>query len=171
MNIVVPNFMEEEKRFQMNLLRLAGQTSVVTVEVMLETVSYITNNSIEEALFIEQSYLGNLFDNEDFVRVCSKVCSLNDVISSFQVAKQSNDLTFLEQMRSAHRSARQFLDDPELKTQIKDIVLQRKVNIERIAYWNMFQMMVQLVRQFPRGNFSRNLANLLPGISTQLPTY
>jgi hypothetical protein len=137
---------------------------------MLDTISFITNQSVEEALFIEQIYLGSLFDNEEFVKVCAKVCSLSHIISSFQNAKQSNDHVFLEQMRSAHRTAREFLNDPELKGQIKEIVLQRKANMERRAYWNMFHMMVQLVQQFPRGNFSRHLSKLLPGISNNLPT-
>ena len=163
--------MEEEKRFQMNLLRLAGITSAVSVEVMLDTISFITNQSVEETLFIEQIYLGNLFDNEEFVKVCAQDCSLSHVIISFQNAKQSNNHVFLEQMRSAHRSAREFLNDAELKAQIKDFVLQRKANMERRAYWNMFHMMVQLVQQFPEGNSSRHLSNLLPGISNTLPTF
>ncbi len=67
-------------------------------------------------MVIEQSYLGNLFENEEFIRACCKVGSLNHVITSFQLAKQNNDNLFLEQMRSTHRLARQFLDDVELKT-------------------------------------------------------
>ena len=67
--------MEKEKQFQMNLLRLAGKTSAVTVETMLDTISYISNHSIEDALFIEQTYLGNLFENKKFVQYCCKICS------------------------------------------------------------------------------------------------
>ena len=41
--------------------------------------------------------------------------------------------------------------------------------MEQKACWNVFQMMVQLVQQFPRGNFSRLLASLIPDISRRLP--
>ena len=57
-NIFLPNFMDAEKSFQMNLLRLTGSTSAVTIDFMLETLIYINSNSVNEALFIEESYLG-----------------------------------------------------------------------------------------------------------------
>ncbi len=73
--------MEEEKQFQINLLRLSGKTNVINLETILDTMSFISNNSIEDALFIEQNYLGNLFENKDFVKLYS-INSLTDLISS-----------------------------------------------------------------------------------------
>jgi hypothetical protein len=38
----------------------------------------------------------------------------------------------------------------------------------KTLFWNLFQMMVQLVQQFSGGNFSRHLANSFPEFSNHL---
>ena len=142
--------LKDEKDFQVNLLRLAGVTSAVTVDQMLSTIAYINNQNVDEALVIEQSYLGNLFTNAEFMRVCCPISSLHHVIDCFLRAKRDNNDDSLRQFDSAHRLARQFLDDPEIKKYIKDLVTRRKKDIYFKACWKTVQMMRDLTQRFPR---------------------
>ena len=169
LSIFQHNFLKEEKDFQANLLRLAGVTSAVTVEHMLQTLIYITNQNIEDALVIEQSYLGNLFNNEEFIGVCCPVSSLDHLVACFQLAKRENNVELLRQFDSAHRIARQFLDDPEIKKFIQELVARRKNDMYFKACWETFQAMLDLIQQFPRGNFALNLLERLSALITALP--
>ena len=41
----------------MNILRLAGNTQIVTLEAMFETIAYASQHGIIELLLIEENYL------------------------------------------------------------------------------------------------------------------
>ncbi len=44
-NIIFPNFIEEEKKFQHNLSESAGLTDAVSVDCIFEVLLYIQNHS------------------------------------------------------------------------------------------------------------------------------
>lgn len=66
-NIISPNFLDAERKFELNLKRLSGATNAVTVDFMLETIVFINNNAVVEAQFIEEAYLGVIFDDDEFL--------------------------------------------------------------------------------------------------------
>jgi len=169
LHIFQPDILKDEKDFQVNLLRLAGETSSVTVEHMLQTLIYITNQNVEEALVIEQSYLGNLFNNEEFNGVCCPVSSLDHVVACFQLAKRDDNVELLRQFDAAHRVARRFLDDPEIKKLSQQLASRRKNDMYFKVCWKTFETMLDLVQMFPRGNFTLHLVKHLSALMTALP--
>lgn len=156
-----------EKRFQLNLTRLAGVTNAIAIDHMLETISYITSHSIHEARFIEEKYLGMLFEDENLQQY--GVYTLEGLATTFEEAKKHDDVEFLKCFKIAHRKSRSFLEDVEIKKLLKDIVLQRANDVERNCCFNVFAMMLQLIQNFPEGKFPQHLAKLLPEMSKHLP--
>jgi hypothetical protein len=78
-----------EKAFQMNLIRLARQTSAVTIDHMFEFLIFTNNNAVAEVQFVEESYLGHVFNNERFINEANiPICSFQLLFENFQEAKK-----------------------------------------------------------------------------------
>ena len=162
-NVFFPNFMDEERKFHMTLHRLCGVTSSVTVDYIFEALGYISNKSVIEAQFIEEAYLGNIFDNETFlVEGKISICSLQYLMNRYTDAVKSNDHDFLRLLRQAHRQARSFLEADDVKARIREVIIQRQKNIERRAVWTAFTNIMGLLQYFPSARFSTVLQPLLP---------
>jgi hypothetical protein len=155
--------MEEEKKFVLNLTRLCGPTNSVTVDFMFETLSYINANAVVEAQFIEAIYLGNIFDDDDFLlRVGIQICSVEVLINRYEEAKRNQDGDFLTLLRKKHREAREFLNSEGVKQQIKATIEVRKSTMQNRAIWDTIANIFGLLQNFPQCNLGRLLAPLLP---------
>lgn len=155
--------MDEEKKFLLNLTRLAGPTNAVTVDFMFETLVYINNNSVVEAQFIEANYLESIFDDDEFLQQGGiRICSVQVLLARYEEAKRNPEDNFLTLLRQKHRVARRFLDDEVMKKQIKDLIEIRKGTMEHRAIWTTIANIFGLLQHFPRCNLGRILAPLLP---------
>ena len=55
-----------ERQFQTNILRLSGNTLIVTLETIFETIAYASQHGVIELLFIEEYYLPYFFEDDEF---------------------------------------------------------------------------------------------------------
>lgn len=136
-----------ENGFQMNLIRLAGDTSAVTIDHMLEFLTYTNNNSVLEVQFVEQKYTASIFNNQKFLDDGNiSICSLQFLIDKYQDAKKRNDSHFLKLLRDAHRQARAFLNEPAIKSKLNEIIIQRKSQGEYQAYVDILVSMIGFMK-------------------------
>jgi hypothetical protein len=151
-----------EIQFQMNLLRLAGKTQIVTLENIFETISYASQNGISDLLFLEEDYLPHLFGDEAFM---AYICSFPSLVQRFEEAKNKNDPVVLEAFRIAHRKARLFLDDAEIKAKLKNICSFRASVNQYQAYVNMIQVMLNYTQDYV---FHTPAIEIIQGVFPQL---
>ena len=152
-----------EKVFQMNLIRLAGNTSAVTIDHMLEFFAYANKNSVVEVIFVEQEYTASVFNNQVFDDANINIDSLQILIDKYEDAKKNNDPHFLKLLRDAHRQARAFLNEPEIKTKLKEIVSQRKFQSEYRGYMNVLTTVVDFMKDFGDNRLlNASLTTILP---------
>jgi len=155
--------MEEEKKFVLNLTRLCGPTNAVTVDFMFETLSYINNNSVVEAQFIEAIYLGSIFDDDEFLQKSGiRICSVQVLINRYEEAKRNPDDDFLPLLRNKHREAREFLNDEDVKNHIRTTIEVRNETMQNRAVWTTITTIFGLLQHFPKCNLGRLLSPLLP---------
>jgi hypothetical protein len=133
----------------MNLERMMGRTDAITVDHMLECIVFINNNAVSELLFIEQGYLGSIFNNEEFlVKGQVDICSVQILVNRFEQAKKDNDREFLSLFRIAHREARKFLDDEGVKSTLKSLLGKRRAMVEYQAYMNIVSSVANFMCDF-----------------------
>ncbi len=162
--------MDAEKKFILNLTRLAGLTEAVSVDAIVETLAYISNNAVLEAQFLEECYLSVVFEDDDFIDQAGiHVCSVSNFINRVHEAIKANDGVFLGLLRSVHRRAREFLRRPEIKQRIQDLIIERQESLESKAIWNAITALVAVVQNFPRNYHARLFADFMPRITERLP--
>jgi hypothetical protein len=155
--------MDEEKKFMHNLTRLAGPINAVTVDSMFETLSYINSNAVLEAEFIEGTYLGSIFDDEEFLQQSGiRICSVQILFSRYEEAKRNSDDVFLSLLRQKHRIARAFLDSDDVRRQIRELIEVRKGTMQHRAIWTTITNILGLLQHFPNCGIGRLLAPMLP---------
>jgi hypothetical protein len=158
--------MDEENKFILNLTRLCGATNAVTLDFILETLVYINNNAVVEALFIEESYLVSIFDDEEFLQVGKiSICSVQFLINRYEESKRNSDDDFLVLLRQKHRTARAFLNDDAIKDSIRQVIESRKETIKHQATWTTINNIFGLLQHFPTASISRLLYPLLPQLT------
>jgi hypothetical protein len=169
-NIMLPNFKNAERSFQINLERMMGRTDAITVDHMLECIVFINNNAVSELLFIEQGYLGSIFNNEEFlVKGKVNICSIQILVNRYEQAKKDNDIEFLNLFRIAHREARMFLDDVGVKNTLRTLLEKRRATVEYQAYMNIVSSIATFMRDFGYNKmittmFSEFLSQLSAGV-------
>ena len=144
-----------ERQFQMNILRLSGNTQMVTLETMFETITYASQQGIIEILFLEEYYLPYFFDDKLLQVIQLYVCAIPSLIQRYNEAKQRNDKSVLEAFRNTHRKARMFLDNQDIKMKLKAFSLSRSSVIQYQAYINMINVML---------NYTYDYVNHTPAI-------
>ena len=82
----------------------------------------------------------------------------------------NNDADILRKYRAIHRKARGFLSDPEMKTRIKGAITERKSTMEKKAIWNVIIQVIQIIQAFPTNIHSRIFAQIMPQLTSQLPS-
>ena len=156
------NFMEEEKRFHMNLLRLASSKSAITIDFMLETLTFISHHSVDDALFIEEAYLGKMFQDKEFMEGAKIItCSVPYLSNRFEEAKRNEDVKFLRHLQRAHRESCSFLTDETIRSNILAILEERKKGMENKAMLLIHQNIQCFLQEFPNSTMSKILQTSL----------
>lgn len=160
-----------EKCFQMNLLRLAGRTDIVTTENMFEVIVYASQNGISEVLFVEENYLGCYFTNDEFMaKIGLHNCSLPDLIRRYEEAKSKNEADMLSAFRAVHRQARLFLQDEEIKINLKQLCAFRSSVNQYQAFINMIQVMLNYTREyFTHAPVINLIQGIFPSLAQNVP--
>ena len=91
-NIMLPNYMEEERVFIHNLTILGDTVHAVSFEIMVNTLMYISKNAVTEATFIRANYLGKLFDDEEFLDQGKiYICELDCLVKRYDEEKKESE--------------------------------------------------------------------------------
>ena len=153
-----------EKAFQMNLIRLSGSTSAVSIDHMFEFLVYTNSNSVHDVQFVEEIYTDSIFNNQQFLDDASiSICSLQIIFDKYQEAIKNNDSHFLKLLHDAHRQARVFLNDQATKARLKEIANQRKTQNEYQAYMNILSSIVGFMTDFSYNHhLNVSLTTMLP---------
>jgi hypothetical protein len=169
-NMTLSKYLDEERKFVLNLTRLCGATNAVTVEYIIEAIIYINNHGIVEGQFIEENYLGSFFDDEEFLtRGDISVCSVQSLKDRYDLAKSTNDIEFLTLLRTKHRETRVFLIDQQLKERIRHLIEKRRKAVEHGAVWTAVISICGVIEHFPNSSFGQFMAPLLPQMLLSLP--
>eukprot|EP00981_Chlorochromonas_danica_P009887 scaffold2859_cov126-Ochromonas_danica.AAC.1 len=107
-----------EDKFKLNLKRLSGLTSAVTIDDMCEVMAYIQNNGVHDLSFVEEPYRASIFSDDEFLE---------------KTAVQ----------RDSHRVARKFLEDAGIKDRIRDY---DRINDQRNLYKDFCDLLLMSVR-------------------------
>ena len=162
--------MDEDKLFIHNLTRLRGTISAVSIDAMFDSLMYVAKNAVIEAQFVEENYLGCMFDDEEFLEEGKIfICSLTCVINRYEEAKRNSDVNFLALLRKKHRQARQFLDNDATKERIGQLIDLRYATIENRAIWATIVNIFGLLQHFPRTAVGHLLAPLIPQLTEAVP--
>jgi hypothetical protein len=139
-----------EKRFQYNLLKLSGNTSGVYIETIFEFISYASQNKIIDVYFVEEQYLNVFYNNDEFLNVTKEenICNLEKIISIYKKAKDEDNIEILRLFRKMHREGINFLENPEIKENLKKILNERKSKDEYKSYILMLNGIQQYMQDF-----------------------
>lgn len=133
-----------EEKFKLNLKRLCGLTTAVTIDDMCEVMSYIQNNGIHDLSFVEEAYKSSIFSDDEFLEKTGIiVCSVEQFISAWEDAKEKKDVAVLKLFRDAHREARKFLEESDIKDRIHEFV---RIHDQRNLYKDYCDFLLMSVR-------------------------
>jgi nitrogenase molybdenum-iron protein alpha/beta subunit len=140
-----------EQKFKLSLKRLYGQTIAVTIDDMCDVMCYIQDNGVHDLSFVEEAYKLSIFSDDEFLEKTNIiVCSVEQFIAAWEDAKEKKDAEILKLFRDKHRHARKFLEEPEIKDQIREfdrILDQRNLYKD---YCDLLLMSVRFVRRHLR---------------------
>ena len=169
-NMILPNYMEEERLFIHNLTILGDTVQAVSFEIMVNTLMYISKNAVTEATFIGANYLGKLFDDEEFLDQGKiYICELDCLVKRYDEAKRNSDGEFLTLLRRKHRQAREFLDNDSMKERIHNLIALRNASMEKRAIWSTFVNLFGLLQLFPTSAIGQFLAPQMPQLMQTVP--
>ena len=59
----------------------------ISIDTIFDVISYIDRNSVTEMLFIQDAYLGVIYDDDEFIEIANVlVCSFDLLFKKFQDA-------------------------------------------------------------------------------------
>jgi len=158
--------MEKENKFILNLTRLSGSISAITIDCMFETLAYIDEHAIIEAQFIEANYLGSLFNDDEIMQKWGMSdSSLKELILLYEEAKKATDDEFDEcftVLRQKHKYARKFLEFFDIQNKIRLLIDTRKKELQYHAACDTVKHIIELLQHFPHSDTCKILAPLLP---------
>lgn len=174
MSISIGIGMSTEREFLMNLKHLCGSTNAVTVDYVLGAVSYINQHCIEECQFIVEEYTRVISNNDSFLEIANlPIFSVPLLVELYRQARDnpSQNRELLKELRSIHRQARSFLDDPKVKERIELIATNRKQSMVFQQYLNV----VDTITGFARDSVDldcrvvNKLTEILSQLTQQIP--
>jgi hypothetical protein len=158
---------QKEDKFKLILTRLSGETNAVTIDDMCEFMAFVQNNGVHDLSFVDEGYRASVFSDDEFLdKTGIIVCSVEQFVSTWEDAKEKKEATMLILFRDAHRKARTFLADPDVKKRIKDCHAMRdQVNLYK-DYCDMLLMSVRFVRTHLRNPVTDYLMrSVIPNLS------
>jgi hypothetical protein len=160
-----------ENRFQMNLLRLAGKTEILTIDVIFEVIAFISYNGIADLHLVEEEYLSCFFNDDIFMgKIQLYISSFPMLVQRYEEARRTNNGEELEAFKVAHRIAKQFLADPETKERIKSICHQRASLNQYRSYIHCMQVLLNYSQEFYHHTSAREvISQFIPMFSQNVP--
>jgi hypothetical protein len=158
---------QKEDKFKLILTRLSGETNAVTIDDVCEFMAFVQNNGVHDLSFVDEGYRASVFSDDEFLdKTGIIVCSVEQFISTWEDAKEKKEATMLILFRDAHRKARAFLADPDVKRRIKECHAMRdQANLYK-DYCDMLLMSVRFVRRHLRNPATNYLIrNVIPNLS------
>ena len=137
-----------DDKFKLTLRRLSGDTSGVTIDDIIEFLVFVQKYGVNDLSFVEEAYKASIFSDDEFL-VSSGiiVCSVEQFIEVWEVAKQKKDVIVLKLFRDAHRKARSFLLSPEIKQRIANSIIQIDQKVLHRDYYDLLSLSVRFARE------------------------
>lgn len=137
-----------EERFKLNLKRLCGRTSAVTIDDMCEVIGYIQENGVYDLSFVEEAYKSSIFSDDEFLEKTGIIVdSFERFIAAWVNAKENNYSLILKLFRDKHRVARQFLEEPGIKDRIREYDRNHDQRNLHKEFYDLLLLYVRFVRR------------------------
>jgi hypothetical protein len=157
----------KEDKFKLILKRLSGETNAVTIDDLCEFMAFVQNNGVHDLSFVEEVYRASIFSDDEFLEKSGIiVCSVEQFISTWEDAKEKKEAPKLILFRDAHRKARAFLAEPDVKKRIMECHRMRDQARLYKDYCDMLLMSVRFVRRHLQNPATSYLMeNVIPNLS------
>jgi hypothetical protein len=140
-----------EEQFKLNLKRLCGLTTAVTIDDMCQVMDYIQTNAVHDLSFVEEAYRSCIFSDDEFLEKTEIiVCSVDQFIAAWEDAKEKKDHVILKAFRDMHREARRLLEEANIKDRIREYDRIHDQRNQNKDYCNLLLLSVRFVRTHSR---------------------